>query len=75
MGKIIIIIEDEISDERAVSLVASVIKCGKISRDEKSYCAATVFYEGTVVEADVLKSGTNKFFVYQDKKIGNLAKK
>lgn len=64
MSKLIINYED-VNIEDAISHVEAVIRNGKVSKNNTQYCYATVFKNNLVVYADVTKTGSHKFMVYQ----------
>lgn len=63
MGRIIINYAKDVDVKDAMLTVYEVIKMGRISKDEKAYCLATSFKDGTVVVADLTKNGTDVFNV------------
>lgn len=76
MGKIIIGIEDGISDERAMDVVTMVIRQGKISvapgnEGHMQYCYHTTIrgVSPVCVAATRRKSGTHKFLVRKDQDV------
>ena len=56
MNKIIINNKSKINDEKALNLVLSVIKMGRISQNNKSYCACTSFKNNIVILAQKRKN-------------------
>ena len=64
MSKLIINYED-VNIEEAISHVEVVIRKGKISKNYTQYCYATIFKNNLVVYADITKTGSYKFRVYQ----------
>lgn len=62
MSRLIINYDDDIPIVNAIHYVEAVISMGRCSGlDEESYCYASKFKDGTVVLADVTKSGTDVF--------------
>ena len=55
-SKIIINIQDDISQMDALEYVKSVMSLGRVSGDGNSYCYCSKFYDGTLVLADKKKS-------------------
>ena len=73
MNRIIISVQDNISDEVATEHVLSVIKLGKISKTKKrnQYCFATTFSDGAVVFArNKYNIKADSFIVCRDKNFG-----
>lgn len=67
MSRIIINYDDDIPDKNAISYVDTVISMGRCSGlNEESYCYASRFKDGTVVLADVTKTGTDVFRVRKE---------
>jgi hypothetical protein len=67
MSKIHITIEDGIEPEVALDHVRSVVKHGRVSKNDTMYCYATLFPDGTAVHTrDYRKSDC--FVVYKDKR-------
>lgn len=66
MRKIIININNDITDEKALEYVLEVIKNGKISNEGKSYCHCTLFNKKIAVLANKRK---NDIFTIYDHKI------
>jgi hypothetical protein len=63
MKKLTITIKNNISDEQALNYVLRVVKNGRISKNNKSYCHCTLFENQIVVLADNNKNDT---FIIQD---------
>lgn len=62
MSRIIINYDDDITEQNAIYYVDAVISMGRCSGlNEESYCYVSQFKDGTVVFADVTKSGTDVF--------------
>jgi hypothetical protein len=73
MNRVIISIEDNISDVAATECVLSVIKQGKISetKNKKQYCFITTFNNGIVVNArSKYNLKADSFIVYRDRNFG-----
>lgn len=69
--RILITINDEnMSDFDALMSVTAVIQGGRISGDGKSYCYCSIWDNGDTVYSEKLESGTDKFFVTNNKKYG-----
>ena len=67
--RILITINDESMDDfEAIMSVAAVIQGGRISGDGKSYCFCSTWDNGDTVYSEKLESGTDKFFVTNNKK-------
>jgi hypothetical protein len=67
--RIIITINNEnISDFDALMSVAAVVQGGRISDEGKAYCYCSAWDNGDTVYSEKLKSGTDKFFVTNNKK-------
>lgn len=52
MKQILIKFPDDITDEQAMAYVSTVIKQGKISKNNTKYCYVTVFSDGMRVSAN-----------------------
>lgn len=63
MSKLIIEVAEGISDEAAISLVAMVVKEGKLSNEGTSYCFGNRFSDGSYVSSYVTNTGIHKFIV------------
>lgn len=67
MSRIIINYDDDIPDANAIYYVDAVISMGRCSGlNEESYCYVSQFKDGTVVLADVTKSGTDVFRIRRE---------
>jgi hypothetical protein len=67
--RLIITINDKnISDFDALMSVTAVVQGGRISDEGKAYCYCSSWENGDVVYAEQLESGTDKFFVTNNKK-------
>ena len=71
MGKIIIDIRNDISDEDAMSAVLAVVKEGQVSigaKDKKHYCWLSILHNGIHVSVSPkYNTDTNKFIVHLNK--------
>ena len=68
MSRLIINYDDDIPIVNAIHYVESVISMGRCSGlNEESYCYVSQFKDGTVVFADVTKSGTDVFRISKGK--------
>jgi hypothetical protein len=63
MRRIIINIDESISDEKAIEMVRTVVRLGKISNevDDPQYCYFTTFKEPIALSCSKTKSGTMSF--------------
>ncbi len=68
--RIIINIEDDTSDVRAVALVAQIIDAGRVSEtgNRKHYCHASRTAGGTVIYASKRNDMTDTFTIYTPSK-------
>jgi len=57
VSRIIINNDTDLTDLRALFLIAKVVEMGKISNDEKQYCYVTRFDGEIYVATDLLKNG------------------
>ena len=68
MSRIIINYDDDIPVQNAISYVDSVISLGRCSgMNEESFCYFSEFKDGTLVSANVTKSGTDVFNISTSK--------
>jgi hypothetical protein len=71
MGKIIIDIRNDISDEDAMSAVLAVVKEGQVSigaKNKKHYCWLSILHNGIYVSTSPkYNTDTNKFIVHLNK--------
>lgn len=65
VNKIIININNDITDEEALEYVLEIVKGGRVSQEGKSYCVCTLFNEETMVLAEKRKNDT--FTIYDHK--------
>ena len=70
MGRIIINHSDDITPYDATQYVSAVMRMGRISNDNTSFCLCTRFKDDVVVLANTTKIGSDTFFVYKEKKNG-----
>ena len=66
MGRIIINHSDDITPYDATQYVSVVMRMGRISKDNTSFCLCTRFKDDVVALADTTKAGTDKFYVYKE---------
>lgn len=70
MGRIIINHKDDITPYDATLYVNEVMKMGRVSKDNTSFCFCTRFKDETIVIADTTKTGTDTFLIYREKDNG-----
>lgn len=68
MGRIIINHSDDITPYDATLYVSAIIEMGRVSKDNTSFCLCTRFSDKTIALADTTKAGTDKFYVYKEKR-------
>lgn len=68
MSRIIINYDDDIPVENAISYVDSVVSLGRCSGEkEECFCYFTTFKDGTLVMANMTKTGTDVFTISSGK--------
>ena len=65
---LITINDDNIDDFEAIMSVAAVVQGGRISNKKTAYSYCSFWDNGDVVYSEKLESGTDKFFVTNNKK-------
>jgi len=68
MRRINISVEEGITDEEAAASILAVIRQGRISNDEKSYCYVTTLSNKITVAADLTRTGNDTFRVWRERK-------